>query len=152
MVIDVQSLSYVWLFATLWTTAHQASLSITYSRVSSNSCPLGQWNYLISSSVALFSSCPQSFPVSRVFYNESALLNRWPKYWIFSFNISPSSEYSKLISFKIDWFDLLAVQGTLQSLLQHHNWKASILHLSALFMVQLLYLYMTSGKAIALTI
>ena len=91
------------------------------------------------------------FPSIRVFSNESALCIRWPKYWNFSFNISPSNEYSGLISFRIDWFDLLAIQGTLQSLLQHHNLKASILRRSAFFMVQLSHLYMTTGKTIALT-
>ena len=93
---------------------------------------------------------PSIFPSIRVFSNESALHSRWPKYWSFSFSISPSNEYSGLISFRIDWFDLLAVQGTLKSLLQHHNSKASIPHCSALFMVQLSYLYMTTGKTRAL--
>ena len=97
------------------------------------------------------SSCPQSFPVS-VFSSESALRIRWPKYWSFSFSICPSNEYSGLISFRNDWFDLPAVQGTLKSLPQHHNSKASILRHSAFFMVQLSHLYMTSGKTIALTI
>ena len=134
MVIVVQSLSYLQLFVTPQTAAHQASLSITYSRVSSN--PLGQWGYLISSSVVLFSSFPQSFPGSGSSAMSQLFLIRWPKYCSFRFSISPSSEYSRLISFRIDWLDLLAVQGTLQSLLQHHNWKASILQLSDLFMVQ----------------
>ena len=92
------------------------------------------------------------FPHIRVFSNESALCIRWPKYWSFCFNISPSNEYSVLISFRIDWFYLLAVQRTLKSLLQHHNSKASILLFLAFFMVQLSYLYMTTGKPIALTI
>ena len=91
------------------------------------------------------------FPSIRVFSNESALCIRRPKYWSFSFNISPSNEYSGLISFRIDWFDLLAVQGTLKSLLQHHASKASILQLSAFFIVQLLHPYMTTGKTTALT-
>ena len=95
---------------------------------------------------------PSIFPRIRVFSNESALLIRWPNYWSFSFKISPSNEYSGLISFRIDWFDLLAVQGTLKSLLQHHNLKSSILRHSALFMVRLSHLYMTTGKTIALTI
>ena len=94
---------------------------------------------------------PSVFPSIRVFFKELALI-RWPKYWSFSFSISPSNEYSGLISFRIDWFDLLAIQGTLKSLLQHHSSKASILHHSAFFMVQLLHLYMTTGKIIALTI
>ena len=92
------------------------------------------------------------FPSNRVFSKELALLIRWPKYWCFSFSISPSNEYSGLISFKTDWFDLLAVQGTLKNLLQHHNSKASILWCSAFFMVQLSHLSMTTGKTIALTV
>ena len=95
---------------------------------------------------------PSIFPSTRVFSNESALPIRWPKYWIFNFTIIPSNEYSELISFCIDCFDLLAVQGTLQSLLQHHNCKASVLWHSLFFMVQLSHLYMTPGKTIALTI
>ena len=94
---------------------------------------------------------PSIFPSIRVFSNESVLCIRWPKYWSFSFSIIPSSEYSKLISFRMDWLDLLAVQGTLKSLLQHHSSKASILQLSAFFMVQLSHPYMTTGKTIALT-
>ena len=95
---------------------------------------------------------PSIFPSIRVFSNESTLYIRWPKYWSFSFSISPSNEYSGLISFRIDWFDLLAVQGTLKSLLQHHNLKASILQCSAFFMVQHSHLYMSAGKTITLTI
>ena len=95
---------------------------------------------------------PSIFPSLGVFSNELALHTRWPQYWSFSFSISPSSEYSGLISFRIDWFDLPAVQGTLKSLLQHHSSKASILWCSAFFMVQLSHLYMTTGKTIALTI
>ena len=91
------------------------------------------------------------FPSNRAFANESGLRTRWPKYWSFNFNISPSNEYSGLISFRMDWLDLLAVQGTLKSHLQHHNSKASILRHSALFIVQLSYPYMTTGKTIALT-
>ena len=94
---------------------------------------------------------PSIFPSIRVFSNESALCIRWPKYWSFSFSISPSNEYSGLISFRMDWLDLLAVQGTLKSLPQHHSSKASILQCSAFFMVQLSHLYMTTGKTIALT-
>ena len=101
-------------------------------RVYSNSCPLSRWCHpAISSSVIPFSSCPQSFPSSRVFSNESALCIRWPKYCSFSFNISPSNEYSGQISFRMDWLDLLAVQGTLKSLFQHHRSKVSILQHSA---------------------
>ena len=118
----------------------------------SNSCPLSWWCHpTISSSVVPFSRL-QSFPVSvRVFSDESVLCSRWPKYWSFSFNISPSSEYSGLISFRMDWFDLLAVQGTLKSLLQHHSLKTSILRCSVFFIVQLSHPYMTTGKTIALT-
>ena len=94
---------------------------------------------------------PLIFPSIQIFLNEFALCVRWPKYWSFSFNISPSSEYSGLISFRIEWLNLLAVQGTLKSLLQHHSWKASILRHSAFFMVQLSHPYMTTGKTIALT-
>ena len=120
--------------------------------VCSNSCPSSQWCHpTISSSVVLFSSCPQSFPASGSFLSESALHIRWPKYWSFSFSISPSNEYSGLISFRIDLFDLLAVQGTLKSLLQHHSSKASIFRHSAFFTVQLSYPSMTTGKTVALT-
>ena len=94
---------------------------------------------------------PSIFPSIRVFSNESALHSRWPKYWSFSFNISPSNEYSELISFRMDWLDLLAVQGTLKRLLQHHSSKASILQHSTFFIVQLSHPYMTTGKTIALT-
>jgi len=94
---------------------------------------------------------PSIFPSIRVFSNESAVQTRWPKYWSFSFSFSPSNEYSGLISYKIDWFDLLAVQGILKSLLQHHSSKASILQHSVFFMVQLSHPYMTTGKTIALT-
>ena len=94
---------------------------------------------------------PSIFPSIRVFSNESALLIRWPKYWSFSFNIRPSSEHPGLISFRMDWLDLLAVQGTLKSLLQHHSSKASILLRSAFFIVQLSHPYMTTGKIVALT-
>ena len=94
---------------------------------------------------------PSIFPSIRVFSNKSALCIRWPKYWSFSFNISPSSEHPALISFRMDWLDLLAVQGTLKSLLQHHTSKASVFQCSAFFIVQLSYPYMTTGKTIALT-
>ena len=121
-------------------------------RACSNSCPLSQWYHpTISSSVIPFSSCLQPVPPSGFFSNELALSIRWPKYWSFSFSISPSNEYSGLISFRMDWLDLLAVQGTLQSLLQHHSPKASILGRSAFFTVQLSHPYMTTGKTIALT-
>jgi len=106
-------------------------------------------NHLILCRPLLLSS--SIFPSTRVFSNESALLIRWPKYWSFSFNISPSNEHSGLISFRMDWLDLLAVQGTLKSLLQHHSSKASILQHSAFFLVQLSHPYITTGKTIALT-
>ena len=121
--------------------------------VYSNSCPLSRWCHpTISSSVVpqSFSSCPQSFPASGAF-SVSALHVRWPKYWSFSFSISPSNAHSGLISFRMDCLDLLAVQGSLKSLLQHHSSKASILWRSAFFTVQLSHPYMTTGKTIALT-
>ena len=118
----------------------------------SNSCPSSQQSHLtISSPLASFSYCLKSFPVT-VFSNELALQIRWPEYWSFSFSTSPSNEYSGLISFTMDWLDLLAVQGTLKILLQHHSLKASILRRSAFFMVQLSHPYMTTGKTIGLTI
>ena len=122
--------------------------------VCSNSCPLNRRCHpTISSFVTPFSSpLPAVFPSISVFSNELALRIRWPKCWSFSFSVSPSSEYSGLIFFRIDWFDLFAVQGTLKSLFQHHSSKASILQCSAFFMVQLSHPYMTTGKIIALTI
>ena len=117
-----------------------------------NPCPLSRWCHpTISSSVVPLSSCLQFFPSIRTFSNESALCIRWPKYWTFSFNISPSSEHPRLISFRMDCLELLAVQGTLKSLLQYHGSKALILLCSAFFMVQLSHPYMTTGKTIALT-
>ena len=122
----------------------------TTPRVYSNTCPLSQWCHpTISPSVVPFSSRLQFLPASGSF--KSDLCIRWPKCWSFCFNISPSNEYSGLISFRMDWSDLLAVQGTLKSLLQHHSSKASILWHSAFFTVQLSHLYMTTGKTIALT-
>ena len=122
--------------------------SLPSPRTCSNSCPLSRWCHpTISSSVVPFSSCLQSFPASG-----SALRISWPKYWSFSFSIRPSNEYTELISFRMDWLDLLVVQGTLKSLLQHHSSKASILWRSAFFMVQLPHPYVTAGKTIALTI
>ena len=120
--------------------------------VCSNSCPLSQWaiNYLILCRPLLFS--PTIFPSIKIFFNESALCIRWPKYCNLSFSISPSNEYSGLISFRIYWFDLLLVQWTPKSLLQHHNLKASVLWCSAFFMIHLSPLYMTTGKTRALTI
>ena len=146
---SVQSLSRVWLFETPWITAHQASLSITNSR----SLPklksiesVMPSNHLILYRPLLL--LPSIFPSIRVFSNESALRIRWPKYWSFSFNISPSNEHSGLISFRMDWLDLLAVQGTLKSLLQHHGSKASILLRSAFFIIQLSHPYMTTYVAL----
>ena len=124
-------------------------------RVYPNLCPpsrlIQPYHPAISSSVVPFSSGPRSLPSIRVFSNESTLHMRWPKYWSFSFNISPSNEHPGLISFRMDWLDLLAVQGTLKSLLQHHSSKTSILLCSAFFIVQLSHPYMTTGKTIALT-
>ena len=148
---SVQFFSHVRLFATPWTPARRASLSITNS-----------WSLLKLVSIVLVMPSnhlilchpllllPSIFPSIRVFSSESALCVRWPKYWSFSFSISPSTEYSGLISFRIDWFDLLAVQGTLKSLLQHHSSKASVLQCSASFMVQLSHPCMTTKKTIAL--
>ena len=120
------------------------------SGVQPNPCPSSQWCHpTVSSSVISFSSYPQSFPASRCF--PLSQLFRWPKYWSFSFKISPTNEHPGLISLRMDWLDLLAVQGTLKSLLQHHSSKASILRCSAFFIVQLSHPYMTNGKTIALT-
>ena len=135
--IVVQSLNHVWLFMTPWTTAHQASLSFTISQSCLSSCPLSWWCHpTISSSVAP-SPLPSIFPSNRVFFSESAVCIKWPRFWSFSFSVSPSNEYSGLISFRIEWFNVLALQGTLKSLLQHHSLKASVLWYSAFFMVQL---------------
>ena len=133
---SVQSLSRVRLFVTPWTAARQASLFITYSRSLLTLMSLESVmpsNHLIICCPLLLP--PSIFPSIRVFSNESVLHIRWPKYWIFSFNISPSSEYSGLISFRMDWLDLLAVQGTLKSLLQHHSSKQSILWCTAFFII-----------------
>ena len=133
---SVQSLSRVWLFATPWTTVCQASLSITNSRnlpKLMSSEPVMPSNHLILCCPLLL--LPSIFSNIRVFSSESALRIRWPKYWSFSFNISPSNKHPGLISFRMDWLDLLAVQGTLKSLLQHHSSKASILQCSAFFIV-----------------
>ena len=136
---------------TSWTAACQASLSITKSRSLLKLMSIESVmpsNHLILCHPLLLP--PSIFPNIRIFSNDSVLHIRWPKYWSFSFNISPSSEYSGLISFKMDWLDLLAVQGTLKSLLYHHSSKASILCFSAFFIVQLSHPYMTNGKTIAL--
>ena len=149
---SVQSLSPVWLFVIPWTTARQASLSITNSQSPPKPMLIESVmpsNHLILCRHLLF--VPSILPSIRVFSNESALHIKWPKYWSFSFNISPSNEHPRLISFRIDWLDLLAVQGTLKSLLQHHSSKALVLLCSAFFIVQLSHPYMTTGKTIALT-
>ena len=149
---SVQSLSHIQLFATPWTTACQAFLSITNSR--SPPKPKSIESVMPSNHLILCRSLlllPSIFPSIRVFSNESAFHIMWPKYWSFSYSISHSNEYSGLISFRIDWLDLLVVQGTLKSLLQHHSSKASILQRSAFFIVQLSHPYMTTGKTIALT-
>ena len=148
---SVQSLSRVRLFATPWTAARQTSLS-TNSR--SPPKPMSIESVMSSNHLILCSPLlllPSIIPRIRVFSNESALCIRWPKYWGFSFKISPTNEHPGLISFRKDWLDLLAVQGTLKSLLQHHSSKASILWCSAFFIVQLSHPYMTTGKTIALT-
>ena len=142
---SVQLLSCVQLFMTPWTTAHQASLSITNSRSLLKLMSIESvmpFNHLILCRPLLL--LPSIFPSIRVFSNESALRIRWPKYWNLSLNISPTNEYPGLI-FRVDWLDLPAVQGALKSLLQHHSSKASILQRSAFFIVQL-YLHMTTGK------
>ena len=148
----VQSLSRVQLFATPWTSARQASLSIIDSQSLLKLMSIESmmpFNHLILCHPLLLP--PSIFPSIRVFSNESVLYIRWPKDWSFSFSISPSNECSRLISFMMDWLDLLAVQGTLKTLLQHHSSKASILQHSAFFIVQLSYPYMIAGKTIALT-
>ena len=145
---SVQSLSHVRLFVTPWTAAGQASLSITnsWSLLKLMSIELMMpSDHLIFCHPLLF--LPSTFPSIRVFSNESVLLIRWPKYWSFSFNISPSNEYSGLISFRIYWFDIFAVQGSFQ----HHSSKTSILWCSAFFIVQFSHPYMTTGKTIAST-
>ena len=141
---SVQSLSRVQLFATPWTAAHQASLSITNSRNLLK--PMSVELVMPSNHLILCHPLlpPSIFPSISIFSNESVLRIRWPKYWSFSFSISPSNEYSELISFRMDCLDLLAVQGTLKSLLQHHSSKASILRRSAFFIVQLSHPYVTT--------
>ena len=151
-VSSVQLLSHVRLFAAPWTTAHQAPLSITNShnllKLMSIESVMPSNHLILCHPLLLL---PSIFPSIRVFSNEPVLHIRWPNYWSFSFNISPSNEYSALISFRMDWFDLLAVQGTLKSLLQHHSSKASILRCSAFLIVQLSHPNVTTGKTIALT-
>ena len=148
----LQSLSYVRLFVTPWSAACQAFLSFTISqsllKLMSIELVMPSNHLILCRPLLLL---PSIFPSIRVFSNESVLHIRWPKYWSFSFNISPSKEHPGLISFRMDWLDLLAVQETLKSLLQHHSSKASILWHPAFFMVQFSHPYMTIGKSIALT-
>ena len=148
---SVQLLSHVQLFSTPWTAALQAFLSITNSqsllKPMSIKSVMPSNHFILCGPLILL---PSIFPTIRVFSKESVLCIRWPKYWSFSFSISPSNEYSGLISFRIDWLDLLVVQETVKSLLQNHSSKALILSPSAFFMVQLLHPYMTTGKTIAL--
>ena len=145
--VVVQSVSCVQLFVTLWTAACQASLSFTITRsllkLMSIELVMPSSYLILCHPLLLLPSIPPSI---RVFSDDSALCIRWPKYWSFSFSISPSNEYSGLTSFRMDWFALLVVQGTLKSLLQHRSSKASILQCSAFFMVQLSYPYMATGK------
>ena len=152
MISSVQSLSRVRLFATPWITAHQASLSITSFQSLLRLMPIESVmpssHLILCRPLLLLPTIPPSLGV---FSNESTLHMRWPKYWSFSFSISPSNEHPGLISFRMDWLDLRAVQGTLKSLLQHHSSKASIFRCSAFFTVQLSHPYMTTGKTIALT-
>ena len=150
---SVQLLSHVWLFATPWIAASQASLSITNSwsslKLTSIQSVMPSRHLILCRPLLPLHPIPPSI---RVFSNESTLPPaEWPKYWSFSLSISPSKEHPGLISFRMDWVDLLAVQGTLKSLLQHHSSKASILRHSAFFTVQLSHQYMTTGKTIALT-
>ena len=149
---SVQLLSCVQLFATPWTAARQASLSITNSqslpKLMSIESVMPSSHLILCHSLLLLPPIPSRI---RVFSNESTLCMMWPKYWSFSFSISPSNEHPGLVSFRMDWLDLLAVQGTLKSLLQHYSSKASILQCSVFFTVQLSHPYMTTGKTIALT-
>ena len=149
---SVQLLSHVWLFVTPWTAACQSSLSITNPQSLLKLMSIESVmpsNHLILCHPLILP--PSILPSIRVFSNESVLCIRWPKGWSFSFNISPSNEYSGLISFRMGWLDIFAVQGTLKNLLQHHSSKASILKCSAFFPVQLSHPYMTTGKTITLT-
>ena len=149
---SVQSLSRVQIFATPWTVARQASLSFTNSQSLLKLMSISSLipcNHLILCRPLLFP--PSIFPSIRFFFNETALRIRWPKYWSFSFNISASDEYSGLISFRMDWLDILSVQRTLKSLLQHHSSRVTVFWHSTFFIVQLSHPYMTTGKTIALT-
>ena len=149
---SVQLLSCVWLFATPCIAAHQASLSITNSwsllKLMSIESVMASNHLILYCPLLLL---PSIFPSIRVFSNGSALHIRWRKYWSFNFNLSPCNEHPGMISFRMDWLDLLAVEETLKSILQHHNSKASVLQCSAFFIVQFSHPYMTTGKTIALT-
>ena len=145
---SVHSLSCVRLFVTPWITARQASLSISSLKLMSNESVMPSSHLILCRLLFLL---PSIFPRIRVLFNESVLLIRWPKYWSFSFSISLSNEHWGFISFRVDWLYLLAVQGTLKSLLQHRSSKASVLQSSAFFIVQLSHPYMTTEKTIALT-
>ena len=151
--VQFSSLSRVWLFVTPWIAAHQASLSITNSwslhKLMSIELVMPSSHLILCRPLLLL---PSIFPSLRVYSSESALRIRWPRYWSFRFSIRSSSEHPGLISFSMDWLDLLAVQGTLKSLLQHHSSKASILQHSAFFIEKLSHLYMTTGKTIAFTV
>ena len=152
MFSSVQSLSYVWFLATPWTAAHQASMSITNSKsllkLMSIESVMPSIHFILCRLLLL---PPSIFPSIRVFSNESVLPIRWPKYWSFSFSVSPSNEHPGLISFRMNWLDLLAVQVTLKSTLQHYSLKRSMFWYSVFFLVQLSHPYMTTGKTIALT-
>ena len=146
-VVVVQSFSHIWLFSTPWTAARQPPLSITNSRCLLKLTSIESVmpsNHLILCHLLLL--LPSIFPSMRVFPNESVLFIRWPKYWSFSFSISPSKEYSGLISFRIDWLDLLAVQGTLKSLLQHHSSRALILQCLVFLMAQLILIHQRADR------
>ena len=149
---SVKSLCHVWLFVTAWTGACQASLSITnfwtWLKLMSSESVMPSNHLILCCPLLLL---PSIVPSSRVFSSESVHPIRWPKYWSFSFSISPSNQYSGLIFFRMDWLDLLAVQGTIKSLFQHHSSKASIHWCSAFFIVQLSHPYMTTVKTIAFT-
>ena len=151
--VAAQLLRCIGLFAVPWTSVYKATLSFIISQSLLRFTPIESMmlsNHLILCHPLLL--LPSIFPTIRVLSNESAFHIRWPKYWSFNFSISPPNEYSGLISFRVDWFDLLAVQGTLKSLLQHHSSKASVLRHLAFFRVQVSHPYMTTEKTVALTI
>ena len=149
--VVVQSLSRVWFYVAPWTTAHQASLFFTISQCLLNSGSWSRWCHPTISSCHSLLLPTSTFPNIRVFSNESTVQIWWPKYWSFSASISVSNECWELILFRIDWLDLLSVQGTVMSLSEHHSWKAPVFRCSIFFLVQLSYPYMTTGKVFALT-